>query len=186
MTATTATLPRRPSALRRFFRTFLLLRESKVGMVGAGLVIFWILLAILAPVVAPFSPTENYVRQMTPGSTYYAAAGSLVNGMPVEEACTPVTEGEQAGTFDCGTFWFGTDLRGRDTLSRIIYGAQQVLLFAPLATLCAYLVGIPMGWILAFPLGMHEVGLWLGLTVGLATAATLLMLRFWRRSVRAV
>lgn len=40
-------------------------------------------------------------------------------------------------------------------------------------------VGIPSSYVLAFPLGLGGVGLWLGLVVGLALAATLLMLRFW-------
>jgi peptide/nickel transport system permease protein len=150
---TAAAQPRRPSSLKRFFRSFLLLRESKVGMFGAALVIFWIAIAILAPLLAPFSPTENFVRQQPPGTTYYAKPDSLISGVKVEDICTAVTEGENAGTYDCGTFWFGTDLRGRDTLSRIMYGAQQVLLFAPLATLCAYLVGIPMGLLAGYKRG---------------------------------
>ena len=41
--------------------------------------------------------------------------------------------------------WLGVDIKGRDILSRIIYGARKVLLVAPLATLCAYLVGCPLG-----------------------------------------
>lgn len=156
MSVTTASLPRRPSFLRRFFKTFLLLRESKVGMVGAGLVIFWVLVALFAPVLAPFSPTENMVRQQPPLSTFYAKPGTILEGVTVDEICDPVTEGEQAGNFDCGTFWFGTDLRGRDTLSRIIFGAQQVLLFAPLATFCAYLVGIPMGLLAGYKRGRTD------------------------------
>jgi peptide/nickel transport system permease protein len=36
-----------------------LLRESPVGMIGAFLVIFWIVVAILAPIVAPYDPNAN-------------------------------------------------------------------------------------------------------------------------------
>jgi len=43
------------------------------------------------------------------------------------------------------TFWLGTDHVGRDVLSRIIWGSQTVLIYAPLATFCAYTVGIMMG-----------------------------------------
>jgi peptide/nickel transport system permease protein len=46
---------------------------------------------------------------------------------------------------DGGTFWLGTDHIGRDILSRIIFGSRTVLIYAPLATLCAYVVGILMG-----------------------------------------
>ncbi len=52
-----------------------------------------------------------------------------------------------------------------------------------------WLIGIPTSYVLAFPLGLGGVGLWLGLTVGLAVAAVLLMWRFWgsweRRMLRA-
>ncbi len=41
--------------------------------------------------------------------------------------------------------WLGIDLKGRDMLARILFGARRVLLVAPLATLCAYLVGCPLG-----------------------------------------
>ena len=41
--------------------------------------------------------------------------------------------------------WLGVDVKGRDILSRIVWGAQRVLTVAPLAALCAYLVGCPLG-----------------------------------------
>lgn len=47
------------------------------------------------------------------------------------------------------------------------------------AVLSYWVVGVPTSYVLAFPLGLGGVGLWLGLTVGLAAAACLLMLRFW-------
>lgn len=43
-----------------------------------------------------------------------------------------------------------------------------------------WLIGMPVSYVLAFPLGYGGVGIWLGLVVGLAVAAILLMLRFWR------
>ncbi len=39
----------------------------------------------------------------------------------------------------------GTDLSGRDILSRIIYGAQRILTVAPIAMVVAYAVGILLG-----------------------------------------
>jgi peptide/nickel transport system permease protein len=41
--------------------------------------------------------------------------------------------------------WLGTDDQARDILSRIIHGSRLVLTIAPLATLCAYIVGCVMG-----------------------------------------
>jgi MATE family multidrug resistance protein len=51
-------------------------------------------------------------------------------------------------------------------------------------------IGAPVGWLLAFPLGLGPPGIWIGLSVGLATAAAALFLRvrhsFWRRAVPAL
>lgn len=52
------------------------------------------------------------------------------------------------------------------------------------ATVSYWLIGIPVGYVLGFPLGMGGIGLWLGLVVGLAFAATLMMWRFWHRAPR--
>ena len=43
--------------VRRFFRIVGLMRESPVGMVGAFLVGFWILVAVFAPLISPYDPT---------------------------------------------------------------------------------------------------------------------------------
>jgi peptide/nickel transport system permease protein len=106
--------------LERTIDSVLLLRESVVGMVGAGLVVFWIVVAIMPGWLAPFNPLQNMV--------------------PLQMPLSPVPD-----TFGGGTFWLGTDLLGRDILSRIIFGARQVLVYAPIATFCAYFVGVPMG-----------------------------------------
>lgn len=98
-------------------RPILLLRESWVGMLGVGIVFFWALVAVFAPVLAPYSPTATMVPFQVPGTT--------IEGI--------------------GTFILGTDTLGRDVLSRVIWGAQTVLLLAPLATFCAYVVGITLG-----------------------------------------
>ncbi len=49
------------------------------------------------------------------------------------------------------------------------------------ATVSYWLIGIPAGYVLGFSFGMGGSGLWLGLVIGLAFAATLMMGRFWRR-----
>ena len=105
------------AALWRGLKSFGLLRESWVGMVGAFLVLFWVIVAILAPLLAPFEPNSSIQPFAKPGIE--AAKG--------------------------GTFWLGTDHIGRDILSRIIWGSRTVLIYAPLATLSAYTVGILMG-----------------------------------------
>jgi peptide/nickel transport system permease protein len=97
-----------------WLRALALLRESPVGMVGAFLVLFWCLVAVFAPLLAPYAPNENHylIGPVAPPSAEH---------------------------------WLGTDDQARDILSRIIYGSRLVLTIAPLATLCAYVVGCVMG-----------------------------------------
>jgi MATE family multidrug resistance protein len=48
-------------------------------------------------------------------------------------------------------------------------------------TLFAYwMIGMPVGWWLAFPRGMGARGMWIGLIAGLSVAAVMLFTRFWR------
>jgi len=52
-------------------------------------------------------------------------------------------------------------------------------------TLFAYwVIGMPVGWWLAFRQGLGARGMWMGLIAGLTVAALLLLARFWRRSLR--
>jgi peptide/nickel transport system permease protein len=120
MTATPSTLaspPSRPALPVRLWRAAALLRESMVGMIGAAIITFWVLVALFAPLLAPYSPTATLLPFAMPGDA------------------AP----------DGGVFWLGTDHIGRDILSRMIYGTRTVLTYAPLATFCAYAVGIIMG-----------------------------------------
>jgi peptide/nickel transport system permease protein len=58
MTATTAQ-PARPSLAHRTWIRLRLLKESPIGMIGAFLVAFWVLVAIFAPWIAPHDPNES-------------------------------------------------------------------------------------------------------------------------------
>ena len=81
-----------------------------VALVGFGLIAFFILVAIFAPLIAPFGPSDN------PG------AGVV----------TPTTiPGPSA------EHWFGLDELGRDEYSRVVYGARQSLLVGVVATALA-------------------------------------------------
>jgi peptide/nickel transport system permease protein len=58
------------------WRRIALLRESPVGMVGAALVLFWIVVAILAPLLAPYDPNANdyLALNQTPGAAHWFGA----------------------------------------------------------------------------------------------------------------
>lgn len=99
-------------------RKFLFLYlSSPVVLIGAFLSFGWLIVALFAPFIAPYDPIQTLVPLAKPGA--HNPAG--------------------------GTFWLGTDMLGRDILSRLIYGARTVVLFATLATCTAYLVGVSLG-----------------------------------------
>lgn len=99
------------SAKRRKWTQIL---RSRTAMVGLFLIGFWVLAALLAPILPLYSPTEQDVMAMadpTPSAAH----------------------------------WLGTDILGRDLLSRLIFGARTVLVVAPLSVAVAMIAGITMG-----------------------------------------
>lgn len=49
-----------------------------------------------------------------------------------------------------------------------------------------YALGLPIGMLLGYQLGMGGVGLWWGLCIGLSVVAVLLVVRFWRLSANPI
>ncbi len=127
---------------RGLVRGVLLLRESWVGMLGAGILVFWVMVAILAPVLAPFPPDQ----QISP----------LINAPPMSVADAGhafFTDEEMLITDGTERYLLGGDGLGRDVLSRLIYGARSVLIYAPIATGFAYAIGILMGLLAGYKRG---------------------------------
>ncbi len=117
MSTVSAKIPKAPSKLGRFFSGIGMIRESWIGTVGLVILLFWVLMAVLAPVLPLFDPNAQIAPMQAP----------------------------LAVSTDGATFWLGTDFKGRDILSRIIWGSQRVLFWASLATFVAYIVGMVMG-----------------------------------------
>ncbi|QUJ69684.1 ABC transporter permease (plasmid) [Photobacterium sp. GJ3] len=93
------------------------------------IIVLIVVLAVGAPWLAPFDPTEQFF-----------------DGLTLEGAPLPPNT----------TYWFGTDLLGRDLFSRIMYGAQTSLLIGVVANGIAILIGTMVGVLAAYLKG------WLG------------------------
>ena len=93
------------------------LLKKPSALLGLAVVAGWLLVAAFAPALAPFDPLASLTPLASPGT--HAPGG--------------------------GTFWLGTDLLGRDILSRVIYGARPVVGLSVLATSTAYVVGVSAG-----------------------------------------
>ncbi len=98
------------------------LRRDRVAMISLGVIVFVVLVALGAPLIAQLlGHPPNY---------QYRKEGLSPEGLPV----APTSE-----------FWFGTDSLGRDLLVRIAYGARVSLLVGVVATLITVVVGVVLG-----------------------------------------
>ncbi len=96
-------------------------RESMVAVTGLTLVLAWVLLAVSAPYLPLIDPNK-----------------------PVAPFVTPFTSKNDV------MYWLGTDTRGRDMLSRTIWGSQRVLVWGITATTVAYIVGTIFGLVAGY------------------------------------
>jgi peptide/nickel transport system permease protein len=62
----------------------------------------------------------------------------------------------QFNTPPSGAHWFGTDSLGRDVFSRVIVGARDILIVAPLATLLGTVVGTSIGLVQGYFRGVLD------------------------------
>jgi peptide/nickel transport system permease protein len=146
-----------PSAFRvRWYRrawdSTISLRSSRIGMVGFSIVALWVLVAIFGPQLARYSPFEQVVAPIPPGTTLLdLPAGSFPSTNPYREDNPATPEDETIPGFvhanapPSSVAWLGTDDRGRDIYSRLVIGARQVMTIAPLSILLGAFVGILLG-----------------------------------------
>jgi peptide/nickel transport system permease protein len=111
-------LPAIPAVIALYGMAMRRWRESWVTMLGVTLVCFWLLMAVAAPYLPLADPNKPLVPLLPPGSVRH---GML--------------------------FLLGSDMRGRDVLSRTLWGCQRVLVWGITATSVAYVVGTLCGLI---------------------------------------
>lgn len=96
---------------QRFFR-------NRAGLFGLGVVALILLMALLAPWLAPKDPSQQFFEGLT------------LEGKPLPPG---------------GQFQLGTDTLGRDLLSRLIWGARASMIVGLVANGAAVLIGALVG-----------------------------------------
>ena len=106
-------------------------RLTWVGKLSVAMVVFWLVIIVFGPSLAPFHEMD----------------------MDGDDSFL------DAHTNEYGTFHLGTDYIGRDTLSRIMFGARNTIGIALFATLLAYLIGVTLGVLAAIKGGWIDMGI---------------------------
>ena len=96
-----------------------------MGAIGAVILLVAVLIAIFAHLIAPFPPKEVHV------TSKYAPPGAIV---------------EKTGQ----TYWLGSDQLGRDTFSRLVYGARISLYVSLISVSIGVTLGALIGMISAY------------------------------------
>ncbi len=127
---TTATLKQSAAAERKKIRKerFAQLRKNKAFIVGAGILTFWVLCALIGEFVVRIDPDEL----------------GFLNGVETDLAPN-------------ATNWFGTDSNGRDVFSRVIVGSRPIIVMATLATVLGTALGASIGLVSGYLKGWFDV-----------------------------
>lgn len=99
-------------------RMFVSVRTYPMIFIGGTIVLLLVLVALFAPVIAPYDPSRQFSNGLT-------AMG------------TPVGPSHQ--------FLWGTDPDGRDVFSRVVYGSRVSLEVGVFATLISLVIGVVLG-----------------------------------------
>lgn len=94
------------------------LMRRRLALFGLIVIAVAVVSAILAPFIAPFAPNEQFFEGLT------------LEGAPLEPG---------------PNFWLGTDLLGRDLLSRLIHGGRTSLVIGIVANGAAVIIGAFVG-----------------------------------------
>ena len=130
MTSPAMAQPAPPGPLRAFWRAF---SANHGAVFGLAVVCVLLLLALLAPWIAPHAPDQtNSAAFLKP--PFWQAGGST-------------------------TYLLGTDAIGRDILSRLLYGARLSLSIGVAVVVIALALGITLGLVAGFYRGVLEIAI---------------------------
>jgi dipeptide transport system permease protein len=134
-----------PSRFAEFWRAF---AQSRGALVGLGIVVLLVVLAVGADLIAAHPPNEQY-RDFELAPPFWAAGGSV-------------------------QFPLGTDAVGRDILSRLIHGTRLSLLIGIIAVAISLSLGTVLGLVAGYVRGIVDTAILRLMDVMLALPSLLL------------
>jgi peptide/nickel transport system permease protein len=120
-------LPAIPASLLLYAMAVRTFAESRIALVGATLVFFWLIVAVSVPFLPLVDPNQ-----------------------PIAPFTPPLTEARDH------FFVLGADFKGRDMLARALWGCQRVLVWGVTATLVAYVIGTMLGLLAGYFAGWWD------------------------------
>jgi peptide/nickel transport system permease protein/oligopeptide transport system permease protein len=111
---------------RLWYQSWQRLKRDKSAMRGLYICLFLIIIAIFAPLIAPYHPNKDFELAVA-------------------------LQGPSA------KHWFGTDWMGRDTFSRVLYGARISLTVGLASRIVTLSLGITLGAIAGFYRGKADI-----------------------------
>jgi peptide/nickel transport system permease protein len=165
---------------RSFATTWGLFRENRLGMFGLGLILVFAVMAVIHPILmstvwdaAVYDPVTGYDAvtteftvvedgALTDPATQIEQTKARVELNPTVDAgdvvaiptqpAPPTLTGENS-------HWLGTDARGRDILSQLLYSTRAAFLLGAVAALTTVLIATTVGAIAAYFGGWIDSGL---------------------------
>lgn len=123
------------------------LKNNKVALVSLWILIIVVIIALLAPVIAPHHyASQNAEFANLPPKIPALDWIPLFNGMQ-DAGGQAIDAYAQAGVPEDVYYILGTDALGRDLFSRILYGTRVSLFIGVVAALLNLLIGVPYGLI---------------------------------------
>lgn len=117
------------------------LKLSWTGRIAAAIVTIWVVVAFIGPWIAPFHEAEFVLDD---GFVPAGGCAAMLDELYDIDEWTPEAITQYCSDADV-TLFLGSDYLGRDTFSRIIWGARTTIGISFIATLIAYFFGITMG-----------------------------------------
>ena len=118
-----------------FFQLLRSFTQSRLAVIGLGLLALLIFAALFAPVIAPQMPYDlaglNLMDSRQPPGAHWSDHPLL-------------------------TYWLGTDAQGRDIFSAILYGLRISLIVGVMSTLIAVVIGTVLGLVAGYIGGRVE------------------------------